>query len=81
VLQPGVVCTIEPGIYFIPALLRAALAQHEDKLNRALLERLVPFGGIRIEDDVEVTLEGCKNLTREAFAAVKDAALPRGRGR
>ncbi len=79
VLQPGVVTTIEPGIYFIPALLRAALAQHEDKLNRAKLERLVPFGGIRIEDDVEVTLEGCKNLTRDAFAAVPDP--PRGRPR
>jgi Xaa-Pro dipeptidase len=81
VLQPGVVVTIEPGIYFIPALLRAALAQHEEKLNRALLERILPFGGIRIEDDVEVTVEGCKNLTREAFAAVPDAVPARARGR
>jgi len=81
VLQPGVVVTIEPGLYFIPALLRAALAQHETKLNRAKIERLLPFGGIRIEDDVEVTIEGCKNLTRDAFAAVPEAAPPRGRGR
>ncbi len=57
------------------------LAQHEAKLNRALIERLVPFGGIRIEDDVEVTLEGSRNLTREAFAAVPDAVPTRGRGR
>jgi Xaa-Pro dipeptidase len=68
-LQPGVVVTIEPGLYFIPSLLRALLAKHEAKLNRAAIERLVPFGGIRIEDNVEVTADGHRNLTREAFAA------------
>jgi Xaa-Pro dipeptidase len=73
-LQPGFVTTIEPGLYFIPALLRTALAKHEDKLNRAKIERLAPFGGIRVEDDVEVTADGHKNLTRDAFAALADAA-------
>jgi Xaa-Pro dipeptidase len=68
-LQPGVVVTIEPGLYFIPSLLRAMLAKHEDKLNRAMIERLLPFGGIRIEDNVEVTADGHRNLTRDAFAA------------
>jgi Xaa-Pro dipeptidase len=68
-LQPGVVVTIEPGVYFIPQLLHALLAQHEAKLNRAAIERLVPFGGIRIEDNVEVTADGHRNLTRDAFAA------------
>ena len=76
-LRPGFVVTIEPGLYFIPALLRALLQRHEDKLNRAMIERLLPFGGIRVEDDVEVTLDGHRNLTREAFAA----ATSRGRGR
>jgi Xaa-Pro dipeptidase len=28
------------------------------------------FGGIRIEDDLAVTPNGCENLTRDAFAAV-----------
>ena len=41
VLQPGFVVTIEPGLYFIPALMRAALAQHEDKLNRSKIERML----------------------------------------
>jgi Xaa-Pro dipeptidase len=34
-----------------------------------MIERLVPFGGIRIEDNVEVTADGHRNLTRDAFAA------------
>ena len=49
-LQPGVVVTIEPGLYFIPSLLNALLAKHEASVNRAVIERLVPFGGIRIEE-------------------------------
>jgi Xaa-Pro dipeptidase len=68
-LAPGVVTTIEPGLYFIPSLLRALLAKHEARLNRTMIERLVPFGGIRIEDNVEVTADGHRNLTRDAFAA------------
>ncbi len=68
-LQPGVVVTIEPGLYFIPSLLKALLAKHEARVNRAAIERLVPFGGIRIEDNVEVTADGHRNLTRDAFAA------------
>jgi Xaa-Pro dipeptidase len=76
-LAPGFVVTIEPGLYFIPSLLKPLLAKHEDKLNRAMIERLVPFGGIRIEDNVEVTADGHRNLTREAFAA----ADTRGNGR
>jgi Xaa-Pro dipeptidase len=68
-LQPGFVVTIEPGLHIIPSLLRAVLAKHESKVSRAAIERLVPFGGIRIEDDVEVTADGHRNLTRDAFAA------------
>lgn len=79
VLEPGFVVTIEPGMYFIPALLKSLLARHEDKVNRAKIERLLPFGGIRIEDDVEVTADGSKNLTREAFATLGGQARSRER--
>jgi Xaa-Pro dipeptidase len=72
-LQAGVVVTIEPGLYFIPSLLKAELAKHEARLNRAAIERLVPFGGIRIEDNVEVTADGHRNLTRDAFMAASSA--------
>ncbi len=68
-LQPGVVVTIEPGLYFIPSLLKSLLSKHESRMNRAMIERLVPFGGIRIEDNVEVTADGHRNLTRDAFVA------------
>jgi Xaa-Pro dipeptidase len=68
-LEPGVVVTIEPGLYLIPSLLKGLLAKHEARLNRAVIERLVPFGGIRIEDNVVVTADGHRNLTRDAFLA------------
>lgn len=57
--------TIEPGLYFIPMLLET----HREGANRAdvdwtIVDRLTPFGGIRIEDDVWVGEDGVRNLTR-----------------
>jgi Xaa-Pro dipeptidase len=69
-LEPGFVFTVEPGLYFIPLLLRqlknAVAARH---VNWAAVERLLPCGGIRIEDNVRVTTDGHENYTRDAFAA------------
>jgi Xaa-Pro aminopeptidase len=52
VLEPGMVLTIEPGFYVQP------------------LDRNVPDEyrdiGIRIEDDILVTPQGCENLTQSA---------------
>ena len=65
-LEEGMVITVEPGLYFIDALLEPALA---DPALRALLvpdvlARYRGFGGVRIEDDVLVTASGADNLTR-----------------
>ncbi|MFO7798427.1 MAG: aminopeptidase P family protein [Rhodohalobacter sp.] len=64
-LMPGMVITIEPGIYFIPALLKPALesAEQAKYLNADKVESLLNFGGIRIEDNLIITEDGHENLT------------------
>jgi Xaa-Pro dipeptidase len=71
-LEPGVVVTVEPGIYFIESLLRAARADDRKSslIDWQVVEELKPYGGIRIEDDVVATAGKPLNLTREAFASL-----------
>ena len=63
-LQPGFVLTVEPGIYFIPALID--MWRSKDKFTQYIdydkVEAYKDFGGIRIEDDVLITEKGCKVL-------------------
>jgi Xaa-Pro dipeptidase len=64
-VEPGHVLTMEPGLYFIPMLLRPFRAgEHAGRFNWGLIEELAPMGGIRIEDNVLVTETGARNLTR-----------------
>ncbi|AXK71118.1 Xaa-Pro dipeptidase [Lysobacter sp. TY2-98] len=69
-LAPGMVVTIEPGLYFIDMLLDDLRAgPHADSVDWSRVEAFRPFGGIRIEDDVACTDGAPLNLTRDAFAA------------
>src|SRR5690606_32287219 len=54
VIQEMDVLTIEPGIYFIPMLLKDLKANSKTSslVNWSLVDELIPFGGIRIEDDI-----------------------------
>ena len=63
-LQEGFVMTDEPGIYFIPALIDdwKASGHCKEFLNFDKLETYKDFGGIRIEDDLLITADGCRFL-------------------
>ncbi len=68
-LEPGVVVTVEPGIYLIDSLLKAAHDSAKRSLiDWAVVDELRPFGGVRIEDNVLTTASRPENMTREALA-------------
>ncbi len=70
-LAPGMVTTIEPGLYFIPMLLDELRGKPTaGDVDFARVDRFRHFGGIRIEDDVAVTDGAPENLTRDAFASL-----------
>jgi Xaa-Pro dipeptidase len=65
------VITIEPGLYFIPMLLdkmQANIKDHGCDMTR--IQQFMPYGGIRVEDNVVVKNDLPENLTREAFTNI-----------
>ncbi len=66
-LQEGFVVTDEPGIYFIPSLIDdwKAKGHCKDFLNFDMLETYKDFGGIRIEDDLLITKDGCRFIGKD----------------
>ena len=66
-LEEGFVVTDEPGIYFIPALIDdwKASGHCAEFINFDKLETYKDFGGIRIEDDVLITKDGCRFLGKD----------------
>ena len=65
-LKEGFVMTVEPGCYFIPALIDQWKAEglHKDFINYDKVESYRDFGGIRIEDDILITAAGHRLLGR-----------------
>ncbi|PIN07218.1 Xaa-Pro dipeptidase [Handroanthus impetiginosus] len=65
-LLEGMVITVEPGCYFIEALLLPAMenTQTSKYFNHEQISRFRGFGGVRIESDVYVTSDGCLNMTK-----------------
>ncbi|QRX82659.1 aminopeptidase P family protein [Glaciimonas sp. PAMC28666] len=66
-LLAGMVVTVEPGIYFIPELIKRWMTNgdkglHADLINYDRFVEYMDFGGIRIEDNVLVTLTGSRVL-------------------
>ncbi len=71
VLEPGMVVTIEPGLYFIDLLLDEVKKNgHAGSVDWTRVDAFRPYGGIRIEDEVLCTEAEAVNLTRPAFAEV-----------
>jgi Xaa-Pro aminopeptidase len=73
-LEPGHVVTVEPGIYFIPALIDqwAVENKFDQFIDYAKVEEYRDFGGIRIEDDILVTQDGSQVLGKSIPKTVEE---------
>lgn len=82
-LQAGFALTVEPGIYFIPALMEKWKAE---KINSSFINydkalQLTNFGGIRLEDDILITETGCRLLGKHRVpVTVKEIEAIVGKG-
>jgi Xaa-Pro dipeptidase len=69
-IEPGQVFTIEPGCYFIDALLDDLRGRPiAAAIDWDLVAELAHFGGVRIEDNIAVLERGIANLTRDNWPA------------
>ncbi|MDR0829493.1 MAG: aminopeptidase P family protein [Prevotellaceae bacterium] len=73
-LKVGNVLTVEPGIYFIPQLIDIweSESKFTDFINYAKVRQYIDFGGIRIEDDIVITHDGCRVLGNPLAKTVQE---------
>jgi Xaa-Pro dipeptidase len=73
-LEPGMVVTVEPGVYFVDAILEPALKDPHlaQYLNVEVLNKYRDLGGVRIEDDVVILENGILNLTESIPKTISD---------
>ena len=64
-LEAGMVVTVEPGVYFVPAILQdpERRRQYRGEVDWDVVDRMLAFGGIRIEDNVLITDGGHEVIT------------------
>ncbi|MFZ6032244.1 MAG: aminopeptidase P family protein [Melioribacter sp.] len=73
-LAPGIVITVEPGIYFIPQLIDKWKAEKKFRefINYDKVDKYKDFGGVRIEDDVLVTKNGSRVLGKKIPKTIEE---------
>jgi Xaa-Pro aminopeptidase len=71
-LQRGYTMTVEPGIYFIPAMVSDSTRREElsDAVDWDRVDAMLDFGGIRLEDNILITADGCEVLTSDVPLAL-----------
>ncbi|MDR1169857.1 MAG: aminopeptidase P family protein [Prevotellaceae bacterium] len=73
-LKKNFVLTVEPGIYFIPALIAK---WKSEKINSSFINfqkvgEYIDFGGIRLEDNIVITDEGCRRLGKRRIPITQE---------
>lgn len=81
-LVPGLVLTIEPGIYFIPSLIDMWRAEKRfaDFINYDKLETYKDFGGIRNEENFVITADGYRLIGKQKPKTIEDVEKQKNLG-